>query len=64
MNIIPTYDKHHRALCREWPESLCPDCLQNMLEHQTAEQLRGLEQVDPPAGWRLKARRDNSAQHE
>ena len=56
IDIIPTNDHHHRALCKEWEESLCDACLQNILENQGPEILKDLmtsESADPSTAYRI-----------
>jgi hypothetical protein len=49
LDILPCGDG--RALCKEWPDSFCLGCLENMIEHSTPETIASmvetLKEYDP-----------------
>jgi hypothetical protein len=57
MDIVPTGDHHHRAWCKEWVDSICDQCLSNILENQGPEIFKDLmasEHWDPSTSYRIK----------
>lgn len=55
LDILPTHDSYHRAWCREFEESVCSDCLNNIQAAQGNEALRELAAVlDPSASHRAR----------
>ena len=56
IDILPAWPL--RALWKEWPESVCPSCLSNLIEHSTPETIERMVEIlkdfDPLTVTRVK----------
>jgi hypothetical protein len=57
INILPI-NGGGRIRCERVYESVCPDCLENMLEHASVEDLESMaaQELDPLLAWRARQR--------
>jgi len=57
LDIIPAAEGS-RALCKEWVDSLCPSCMENILQHATVEDIASMIDcfgaVDPLAAVKVR----------